>query len=69
LLWNANGFRFQRKLPRLLRDYGKGGERRAHALQSVQSWLAHASHADTFGLRRSLLERTPFETLLPVRSN
>lgn len=59
-LRNDNGFRFARKL----RGYAKGW--RDGTLEwddfnpSVQSWIGHAAHADTLGLRQQLFNHTVF---------
>jgi retron-type reverse transcriptase len=64
LLRQKNGFRFQRKLRYLKKAYASSIEERIAARQSVQAWVAHASHANTFGLQTALLGDTPFEDLI-----
>jgi RNA-directed DNA polymerase len=55
-----NGYRFQRKLARMLRAYRENrlDAERIHA--SIMSWEGHAAHADTRGLRRAVLGGTVF---------
>ena len=50
-----NVVRFRRRLKKLQRDYQDGGIDLEDVGRSVQSWIAHASHADTWGLRRAVL--------------
>ncbi len=63
-LRQQNGFRFQRKLRHLKKAYNASMEERKSARESVQAWVAHASHANTFGLQTALLKETPFEDLI-----
>ena len=60
-LRRENGYRFQRKLKFLLKEMNGGLDERKHAVQSVKAWIAHASHADTYGLQKALLKDTPFQ--------
>jgi hypothetical protein len=59
-LRNDNGHRFARKLRGFARAYAQ------HALDwkdfnpSVQSWIGHACHADTLGLRQRIFGTTVF---------
>jgi RNA-directed DNA polymerase len=59
-LRSDNGHRFARKLRQLTRRYA------AHRLDwqdvnaSVQSWIGHAKHADTDGLRRAIFSQVVF---------
>ena len=59
-LRSDNGHRFARKLRQLTRSYA------AHRLDwqdvkaSVQSWIGHAKHADTDGLRRAIFSQAVF---------
>ncbi|MDW7679692.1 MAG: reverse transcriptase/maturase family protein [bacterium] len=62
-LRRENGYRFQRKLKFLIREADGLPEEKQHAYQSVQAWLAHASHADTYGLQKALLKNTEFENI------
>lgn len=53
--------RMRRSLKRMQRMYSRGEITLAEVRQSVQSWVAHASHADTAGLRESLLSSATFQ--------
>jgi hypothetical protein len=59
-LRNDNGHRFLRRLRRVARAYGKGGKQWNEIRASVQSWIGHASHADTDGLRRAIFSQVVF---------
>jgi len=50
--------RMARSLKRLRRLYAEGEISRERVQQTIDSWLAHARHADAVGLRRSLLRPT-----------
>lgn len=52
--------RICRKLRGLQKQYAKGDIGLDKVGQSVNSWIAHASHADSLGLRTYLLNRFPF---------
>jgi retron-type reverse transcriptase len=54
-LKRRNGVAFQRRFARLVREYAAGQITWEQMNASVQSWIAHASHGDTWGLRGSLL--------------
>lgn len=54
-LKRRNAVAFQKRLKRLFRRYAQGEVSLDHIHQSVQGWVAHARHGDTWGLRRSLL--------------
>jgi len=60
LLRNDNGYRFKRKLKKYARKYSEGKAQWKEFNPSVQSWLGHAKHADTFGLRRNIFSSTIF---------
>lgn len=60
-LRNDNGHRFNRKLRGFARAYAKGWADWDDFDPSVQSWIGHASHADTLGLRRRLFGTTFFK--------
>jgi retron-type reverse transcriptase len=64
LLRQKNGYRFQRKLRYLKKAYQHSMEERKAARQSVQSWVAHAAHANTFRLQTALLGETPFKEFI-----
>jgi len=54
-LKRKNGVAFQRRFKRLRNQYARGVIDLNAVERSVQGWVAHAAHADTWGLRRSLL--------------
>lgn len=56
-LRRENVRRFQRRLARMRHEVSLGERTWAEVTASVQSWVAHASHAQTYGLRRDLLGR------------
>ncbi len=56
-LRRCNGVRFQRRFRALLDCYATGEIDREQLDASVRGWVAHTSHGDTWGLRRSLLSR------------
>jgi retron-type reverse transcriptase len=56
----ANGYRFQRKLKAMARDYRAGKLDREHVQASIMSWVGHARHADTWGLRRAVFSGVSF---------
>jgi RNA-directed DNA polymerase len=55
-----NGLMFQRRLKRQRRALARGRLERESFRASLQSWIAHAQHGDTWGLRRSLLSAFRF---------
>jgi RNA-directed DNA polymerase len=56
-----NVSRFRNRL-RGLRDRWRAGTvTQAEAEARIGAWIAHASHADTFHLRRAIFEGTPYE--------
>jgi RNA-directed DNA polymerase len=56
-LKRAKGIGFQRRFKALLREYGAGRIDLERLNASVQGWVAHASHGDTYGLRKAILSR------------
>ena len=60
LLRNDNGHRFARKLHRFADDYRPGSRDWEDFNPSVQSWIGHASQADTLGLRQRIFGATVF---------
>jgi retron-type reverse transcriptase len=52
--------RIKRTLRRLQKQYAAGKVLLEKVRQSVVSWVAHASHAETYGLRKRLLSSIPF---------
>ncbi|HEC85028.1 MAG TPA: hypothetical protein ENI48_07300 [Thioploca sp.] len=60
LLRNQNGHRFYRKLRGLAKAYALGKINWLDAKPSIQSWIGHAKHADSYGLRYRILCTTIF---------
>jgi len=56
-LRRRNGVAFQRRFVKLRREYVKRRVTRQRLDAGVQGWVAHVSHGQTWGLRRSLLSR------------
>jgi RNA-directed DNA polymerase len=56
----TNARRFHRKLERLAAAYNAGDLPLEKVNQSVQSWVAHARHGDTWRLRQAILGSVPF---------
>jgi len=54
LLRKSSARRMKRKLRRFERGYSEGSIEFDHINASIQSWLGHCSHADTYKLRRKL---------------
>jgi RNA-directed DNA polymerase len=54
-LRRGNEARQRRRLEGLLSKLRQGQVKACNVTQSVQSWVAHALHADTSGLRKALL--------------
>jgi retron-type reverse transcriptase len=59
-LKRANIRHCRQRLRRLQHEYAQGRVSIQQVGQSVQSWIAHAAHADTFGLRRQVLGNVAF---------
>ncbi len=59
-LARANVVRFRRRLRRLHADYHSGLVDREAVNQSVQAWIGHAMHGDTWRLREQIFEAFPF---------
>jgi len=59
-LRNDNGLRFRRRLRQFARAYAQGRLCLADINPSVQAWLGHARHADTFGLCQSIFNAVSF---------
>ena len=59
-LRSDNGHRFVRKLRALTQAYASGRADWARVNASVQSWIGHAKHADTDGLRRVIFSQAVF---------
>lgn len=60
LIRKDNSMKFIEKLKNMSRLYGKGILNWADINPSVQSWLGHAKHADTYKLRREIFGRIGF---------
>ena len=52
--------KFIKKLRRFSKAYNQGNKSWAEINQSVQSWIAHASHADTYCLRKNIFGKISF---------
>lgn len=59
-LRNDNGHRFERKLRGLTGTYANGSVDWDRVKASVQSWIGHAKHADTEGLRTKIFSQAVF---------
>ncbi len=59
-LRNDNGHRFARRLRRMARAFEAGHLDWAKVVASTQSWIGHARHADTEGLRRQIFSQAVF---------
>jgi len=57
---NDNGHRFARTLRRMAEVYRVGRLEWATVVASTQSWIGHAKHADTEGLRRVIFSQAVF---------
>lgn len=55
LLRKINAFSFSRRLRKKFKECRAGMTAYSDLTRSVQAWVAHASHADTYGLRRKIL--------------
>jgi len=56
----SNVHRFKRRLRRMQEAYRKGEMSVKEIGIRIQSWLAHAGHADSYHLRRNLMAKTVF---------
>lgn len=59
-LRNDNGYRFQRRLRGFAKDYAAGSLQWHEINPSVQSWIGHACHAETYGLRKAIFGKIVF---------
>ncbi len=57
---NDNGHRFARKLRRFAKAYAQGKISMTDCTPSVRSWIGHALHGETLGLRRKIFNKTIF---------
>jgi RNA-directed DNA polymerase len=60
LLKKDNALRMRRRLKALSLQYRQGDITFERVHQSIQSWIGHASHADTYRLREALLGGVAF---------
>ena len=60
LLLRGSVRRFRRRAGKLQRDYETGRVSAEHITRSVQAWVAHAAHGDTYHLRERLLGELVF---------
>ena len=60
-LRNDNGHRFRRRLQKMARLYSEGTLDLADINPRVYSWIGHAIHGDTEGLRKTLFAATVFQ--------
>jgi retron-type reverse transcriptase len=56
----SNGYRFQRRLKAMAWDYRAGEIELEEVKASVMSWIGHAQHADTRGLRKAVFRGVSF---------
>jgi hypothetical protein len=59
-LRNDNGHRFSRRMQLFAQSYAQGLLTMEDIKPSIQSWIGHAMHADTKGLRKRIISRTVF---------
>jgi len=57
---SANGYRFHRNLKRMAKEYRSGGINIEDVKASLLSWIGHAKHADTWGLRKAMFGSVSF---------
>jgi retron-type reverse transcriptase len=55
-LKRRNPVNARRRIKRLSEEYGQGDVELSQVKSSIQSWIAHAEHGDTWGLRGAILE-------------
>ena len=60
LLRRTSGFKFARNLKRMQSQYREGAITLSAVQQRVASWIGHANHADTNGLRTALFANAVF---------
>lgn len=63
-LKRRNGVAFQRRYAGLRRKFQRGRLTHAKMGASVQGWVAHVQHGQTWGLRRSLITRATISSYL-----
>ncbi|MBI2930136.1 MAG: group II intron reverse transcriptase domain-containing protein [Planctomycetes bacterium] len=57
LLRRHSGFRFRRRLKGMMKAFRRGDVSALEIRSRVGSWIGHARHADTWGLRRAVLSQ------------
>jgi retron-type reverse transcriptase len=60
LLRRHSGYRFRRRLRGMARGFARGALSPADVRSRVASWVGHAEHADTWGLRRTIFAQVVF---------
>jgi len=60
LLRRSSGYRFARRLRTMQQQYRSGVLSPASVQQRIASWVGHAKHADTYGLRTALFSQAVF---------
>jgi retron-type reverse transcriptase len=55
--------RYRKRLKKIVKDYGSGKIGLETVRASIQSWIGHVKHADSYGLRKELLEKTVFSKI------
>ena len=55
-----NVVRFRRRMKQMQEEYGRGLWKPEDVTIRIQSWLAHAAHADSYGLRKKLMKGMTF---------
>jgi hypothetical protein len=61
LLRRHSGYRFRRRLRGLARAFASGELRPVEVRSRIASWVGHAEHADTWGLRRAIFDPVRFK--------
>lgn len=56
----SNGYRFRRKLKRLAEKFSRNEISLSNISARINSWIGHAIHADTYGLRRKIFSSVVF---------
>lgn len=62
-LKRRNGIKFQRRFARLIKEYVSGQITLERLSASVNGWIAHVVHGDTWGLRCALFRKPIFSTV------
>ena len=60
-LRNDNGFRFRRRLVSMAKQYKKGSADFYDMSPRINSWIGHAMHGETYGLRKSIFGNVIFK--------